>query len=584
MTAVTVEPTPGTTRRSSTWGWIAASTVVGAALALVFLTGQTEQWSREQRWLCFGTITLVYCGLFIAAARRGDVSRRFQQALAITAGAFALTAASYLYGVATPALGLPPISDATDAVITVLTYAIALVGILRWPMTSLSRTRWWQFGIDAAIGVGGMVLFFTVLITVPGTEGSVPEEHRLWVLTYGSALLLDLVALNVLMVRGLALPSRRAFWTFMSALILEIVSLVVSQYMEYTDRAAAAGGGPDAIYIVVQLLYVCSGIFLLRDPVRGPTPAPLPTWLRTFNPLPLLAIVGVAALIVHESRIGDVQTTAMVAVGLVVLVVLLVVRLMATVLENMRLLKAEAAEERLRQAEKMSAVSRLAGGIAHEFNNLMTTVMGHAELGAEDVPADSSAREDFTRIMEAGSRAAGLTHQLLAFSGQQVTQVVAMDLADFVRRHAEHLAPRLPEGVTLATAIGTAPAMVMGDARQLGLVLDQLVGNALAAMPDGGRLTLGVRLEMLERALETSYLSVAPGGYAVLSVEDTGVGIATQDLPRIFDPFFSTRPMHAAAGLGLAAVYGIVAAHDGGIAVESAPRRGTILQVYLPRL
>ncbi len=584
MTAVTVAPTPGTTRRSSAWGWIAAATVVGAALALVFLTGRAAQWSKEQRWFCFGLITLVYCGLFIAAARRTDVSRRFQQALAITAGAFALTAASYLYGVATPVLGLPPISDATDAVVTVLTYAIALVGILRWPMTSLSRTRWWQFGIDAAIGVGGMVLFFTILITVPGTEGSIAEVHRLWVRTYGSALLLDLVALNVLMVRGLALPSRRAFWTFMSALILEIVSLVVSQYVEYTDSAAAVGGGTDAIYIVVQLLYVCSGIFFLLDPVRGPSPASLPTWLRTFNPLPLLAIVGVAALIVHESRIGDVQTTAIVAVGLVVLVVLLVVRLMATVLENMRLLKAEAAEERLRQAEKMSAVSRLAGGIAHEFNNLMTTVMGHAELGAEDVPADSSAREDFMRIMEAGSRAAGLTHQLLAFSGQQVTQMVAMDLAEFVRRHAEHLATRLPEGVTLATTIAPAPAMVLGDARQLGLVLDQLVGNALAALSAGGRLTLGVRMEMLERALETSYLSVAPGGYVVLSVEDTGVGIAPQDLPRIFDPFFSTRPMHAAAGLGLAAVYGIVAAHDGGIAVESAPGRGTTLRVYLPRL
>jgi len=124
----------------------------------------------------------------------------------------------------------------------------------------------------------------------------------------------------------------------------------------------------------------------------------------------------------------------------------------------------------------------------------------------------------------------------------------------------------------------------MGDERQLELALDQLVGNAVAAMPAGGRLTLGVRLELLERALETAYLSVSPGGYVVLTVEDTGAGIAAADLPRIFDPFFSTRPMHAAAGLGLAAVYGIVAAHDGGITVESAPGRGTTLRLYLPRL
>jgi hypothetical protein len=289
-------------------------------------------------------------------------------------------------------------------------------------------------------------------------------------------------------------------------------------------------------------------------------------------------------LIVHESRAGDVATVANVAVGLVGLVILLVVRLMATVLENMRLLREEAAEERLRQAEKMSAVSRLAGGIAHEFNNLMTTVMGHAELGAEDLPADSPAKEDFARILEAGSRAAGLTSQLLAFSGQQVSQPAPTDLAAIVRHRGEALAGRSPEGVTVVFAIEPAPAMVLGDARQLALVLEQLVGNAFAAMPSGGRLTLGVKSVLLESPLETAYLSVAPGDYVVVIVEDTGVGISAQDLPRIFDPFFSTRPMHAAAGLGLAAVYGIVAAHDGGISVDSVPGRGTTLRVYLKRL
>jgi hypothetical protein len=257
---------------------------------------------------------------------------------------------------------------------------------------------------------------------------------------------------------------------------------------------------------------------------------------------------------------------------------------MATVLENMRLLREEAAEERLRQAEKMSAVSRLAGGIAHEFNNLMTTVMGHAELGAEDLPADSPAKEDFARILEAGSRAAGLTSQLLAFSGQQVSQPAPTDLAAIVRHRGEALAGRSPEGVTVVFAIEPAPAMVLGDARQLALVLEQLVGNAFAAMPSGGRLTLGVKSVLLESPLETAYLSVAPGDYVVVIVEDTGVGISAQDLPRIFDPFFSTRPMHAAAGLGLAAVYGIVAAHDGGISVDSVPGRGTTLRVYLKRL
>ena len=584
MTAVVLPHVPPRVRRPPLWAWLVAAAVVWGSLALLFQLGAASGWSRGQRWLCFGASTLVYCGLFIAAARRRDLSPRLRQALLINAAAFGLTGGTYLYGVLTSVVGLPPISDSTDQFITVLTYAVALVGLLRWPMTSLSRARWWHFGLDALIGIGGMVLFFSVLITLPGTEGSVPEAQRAWVLTYGSALLIDLVALNILLARGLALPSRRAFWVFMSALVLEIVSLIVSQYLEYSHPEASTGGGGDAIYLLVQLLYVWSGILFLGDSVRESAPAPLPTWLRTFNPLPLLAIAGVAALIVHEGLDGDVHATAIVALGLVALVVLLVIRLMATVWENMRLLRAEAAEERRRHADKMSAVSRLAGGIAHEFNNLMTTVIGHAELGAEDLPEGASAREDFARIGEAGARAAALTSQLLAFSGQQLTHPVPTDLADLVANRGSALAARAPAGVTVEVVVGVAHGMVMGDARQLSLALDQLVSNAFAAMPSGGRLRLGISAERLDEALETPYLSVLPGEYLLLAVEDTGVGIPMSDMPRIFDPFFSTHPMHAAAGLGLAAVYGIVAAHDGGIAVESTPREGTRVRVYLPAM
>jgi signal transduction histidine kinase len=584
MTVPAASFPPPATRGPGSGTWLGLSTVVWGAVALGFLFSAADRWSHDQRWLCFGVSASVEAGLFIAAALRRDLSPRLRESLGIIAASFVLTALSYFYGVFGTSVGLPAISDTTDAVITVLTYAVGVWGLLRWPMRPLSRTRWWQFGVDATIGMGGMVLFFAALITLPGTAGSIPEENRRWVLTYGAALLLDLLALNVLLLRGLALPTRRAYWLYLTALILEIVSLVVSQYLAYAHPEASTGGGSDAIYIMVQLLYVQSGVLLLRDPNQGGAPSPVPAWMDTFNPLPLLAVTGVGALVLQQSRGGDPRMLGILAAGLVGLVALFAVRLTVTAWENLQLLRAETVEERRRQTEKMGAIGRLAGGIAHEFNNLMTTVMGHAELGAEDVPADSSAREDFNRILEAGSRAAGLTNQLLAFSGQQVTQLAPMDLGQFVRQRAEALAQRVPESVTFAAAIEAAPAMVMGDERQLELALDQLVGNAVAAMPAGGRLTLGVRLELLERALETAYLSVSPGGYVVLTVEDTGAGIAAADLPRIFDPFFSTRPMHAAAGLGLAAVYGIVAAHDGGITVESAPGRGTTLRLYLPRL
>ncbi len=579
MTAPALAPPSAPRRGLSTGAWLGVTALIWGSVALVFLWSSADRWSHDQRWLCFGVSSSIECGLFIAAARRRELGRRLQQSLAIIAAAFALTAGSYFYGVLTPVLGLPPVSDSADAITTVLTYVIGVWGLVRWPMRPLSRTRWWQFGLDATIGMGGMVLFFSVLITLPGTAGTVPEEHRRWVLTYGTALLLDLLALNVLVLRGLALPSRRAFWLYMSALVLEIVSLVVSQYLEYAHPLETTGGASDAIYVLVQLLYIQSGVLLLRDPHRGGAPSPVPVWMHTFNPLPLLAIAGIAALVLHESRGGDPRMMGIVAVGLVGLVILLVVRLTATAWENLLLLRAEAAEERRRQSEKMGAISRLAGGIAHEFNNLMTTVIGYAELGAEDLPEDAPARADFARIREAGSRAAVLTGQLLAFSGQQQSQPVPVDLARLLR---ERITLPGPHGVTMEVAADPGIPMVLVDPAQISLAQEQLIANALAAMPTGGLLRLGLERDRRTTPIDTPYLSAPAGDYAVLVVTDTGTGIPPADLPRIFDPFFSTRPMHAAAGLGLAAVYGIVAAHDGAIAVDSAPGQGTTVRLYLP--
>jgi signal transduction histidine kinase len=300
--------------------------------------------------------------------------------------------------------------------------------------------------------------------------------------------------------------------------------------------------------------------------------------MHTFNPLPLLAIAGVAALVLQQSRGGDPALLGIVAVGLVGLVALLAVRLTVTAWENLLLLRAEAAEERRRQAEKMGAIGRLAGGIAHEFNNLMTTVIGHAELGAEELPDNEPARADFLRIREAGERAAVLTSQLLAFSGQQQTRPALLQLAELF----EEVAVPPSSAIAVERVVARAMPAVRADAVQLRLALAQLVANAVAAMPTGGRLRLGLSLEHHSAPIQTRYLSAAAGDYAVIAVTDSGAGIAPADLPRIFDPFFSTRPMHAAAGLGLAAVYGIVAAHDGAIAVESMPGQGTTVRLYLP--
>lgn len=582
MHAAAPDSAPARARGLSTGGWLAVTGVVWGAVALGFLFSAADRWSHDQRWTCFGVSAAVEAALFIGAALRTDLSPRLRESLGIIAASFVLTALSYFHGVFGESLGIPPISDTTDAVITVLTYAVGVWGLLRWPMRPLTRTRWWQFGLDATIGMGGMALFFAVLITLPGAAGSQSEEQRRWVLTYGAALMLDLLALNVLTLRGLALPTRRAYWLYLSALIIEIVALVVSQYLESAHPDLATGGGSDAIYIVVQLLYVQSGVLLLRDPNRGGAPAPAPAWMDTFNPLPLLAVAGVGALVLQQSRGGDPAMLEILAVGLVGLVVLLAARFIFTAWENLQLVRAEAVEERRRQTEKMGAIGRLAGGIAHEFNNLMTTVIGYAELGAEDLPDNAPAREDFARIREAGARAAVLTSQLLAFSGQQQTRPVPTRLGPLLAGLLPPGGRPLPAGITAELDLAPSLPPVPADPAQIGLAVEQLLANAVAAMPSGGQLRLGLTRVEPHSAIETPFLSAPAGEYALITVSDTGIGIPAADLPRIFDPFFSTRPMHAAAGLGLAAVYGILAAHDGAIAVDSAVGQGTTVRLYLP--
>ena len=576
---MTVLAVPSVLPRSRQTGlWLALAIAAFGMLALGFATGAAGGWSSAERWLAFGTGAAVTTWLFTAAARRPELNPRLRQALGINAAAFGLTAVSYLYAVLTEVTPLPAVSDSVDALVTLLTYAVALVGLLRWPMTPLRGTRWWHFGLDAAIGAGGMVLFFVVLITLPGTAGTVPADYRRWVMTYGAALLIDLVAINILVVRGIALPSRRAFWTFMSALLLEIVSLVVTQYLAISTPPGAANVGADAIYVLLQLLYVLSGVLFLHDVVREPSPTPAPSWMLTFNPLPLLSIIGVAVLVSVEGRHGNGKLAALVAEWLVVLVLLLVVRYMATARENQQLVRQEAAAER----EKLEALRRIAGGISHEFNNMLTAVIGHAELGLSEVGPASRVSGDLEGIRAAASRAAGLTQELLAFSGGQPRGDRPVDLAALVQSLEADVREAVGERVTVVPAVPTRPAMVRGDAAQLRELLVMLARCAGRRMPEGGRLELAVRPVVLETPLVAAALAAPPGRYIGLFASDGGQRLSEAELAHIFEPFF---PFEGNAGvpmIGLAGVYGVVAAHRGGLAVGNRVEGGIRIGIYLP--
>jgi PAS domain S-box-containing protein len=238
-----------------------------------------------------------------------------------------------------------------------------------------------------------------------------------------------------------------------------------------------------------------------------------------------------------------------------------------------------ALEARLRQSQKMEAVGRLAGGVAHDFNNLLTAITGSLALALRDVDPGNRAHRWLTETDKAAWRAAALTHQLLAFSRQQVIAPRVLDLRAVVEGAGSMLSRMIGEDVTLRIRVSAEPCMVEVDQGQLEQVLLNLAANARDAMPDGG--TLAIEVSRSRGTLgHTGRTSRGPS--VVMTVTDTGAGMNDDVQARIFEPFFTTKPAGSGTGLGLAMVYGAVEQNGGSIDVVSKPGRGSTFRIHLP--
>jgi two-component system, cell cycle sensor histidine kinase and response regulator CckA len=243
-------------------------------------------------------------------------------------------------------------------------------------------------------------------------------------------------------------------------------------------------------------------------------------------------------------------------------------------------------EERLRRAQRMEAVGRLAGGVAHEVNNMMTIILGFSDLlaGAADLP--EARNREVEEIRKAGSRTARVTQQLLAFSRQQILQPSDLELGEVVTEMSSVLGHLLPAYIRVEVAVSAVPVVVHADRAQLDQVLINLAFNARDAMPLGGTIRLSTDSSQFDAADVAGFtgIPIPPGRYAVLSVSDTGSGMDPATLSQIFEPFFTTKPVGSGTGLGLATVYGIVKQSGGFIWAESDPGKGTAFTVCLPRV
>lgn len=248
--------------------------------------------------------------------------------------------------------------------------------------------------------------------------------------------------------------------------------------------------------------------------------------------------------------------------------------------------QAEAERQRLQgqllQAQKMESIGRLAGGVAHDFNNILTAILSYAELSLMKLAEDHPVRSHLVSIQAASEKAATLTHQLLAFSRRQVLEMKAVDLNKVLEGMANMLSRMIGEDVLLEMRTEAMISTIRADRGQIEQVLMNLAVNARDAMTSGGRLLIGTEDVDLDDTLLRTQETVTFDKYVMLSVSDTGAGMTAEVRDRIFEPFFTTKELGRGTGLGLATVYGIVKQHSGNIIVDSEPGKGTTFKVYFP--
>lgn len=241
-------------------------------------------------------------------------------------------------------------------------------------------------------------------------------------------------------------------------------------------------------------------------------------------------------------------------------------------------------ERQLLWYKKMETVGRLAGGVAHEFNNLLATITMRAELGMLGLQPADRLHKNLQEILRAADRGARITSQLLAFSRHQKIEPKVIDLNEALLDTGKMLCRLIGEGIELVTLPGEGLGRVKVDPGQIEQVIVNLVLNACDAMPKGGKLTLETANVNLDNEYARRHLTVTPGEYVMLAVSDTGLGMTEEVKAHLFEPFFTTKGVGKGTGLGLANCYGIIKQSGGNIWVDSEPGKGTTFKIYFPRV
>jgi len=241
-------------------------------------------------------------------------------------------------------------------------------------------------------------------------------------------------------------------------------------------------------------------------------------------------------------------------------------------------------EEQLRQVQKIEAIGRLAAGVAHDFNNILTVITGHSELLLRQLDADDPRRKNAEQIEKAAYRAAALTRQLLTFSRKQVIEPRVLKLNAIILNIEKMLRRLIGEDIEFCTVLDSAAGHIKADPGQIEQVIMNLAVNARDAMPNGGKLTVTTANTTLDKNQLKHFPDLCAGDYVMLTIADTGTGMSEEVKAHLFEPFFTTKPPGKGTGLGLATCFGIVKQSTGHINVHSELGRGTTFKIYFPQV
>jgi signal transduction histidine kinase len=517
--------------------------------------------------------------LLTGAAGRGDLDPRLRGALALLALSMGLAIAvnglRFLIAVGMQLPAVPGLRVGSNVVIGMC----GLAALLRIPLVRLGRAAAWQIGTDTTIAVGGMALAIFAVWTLPGF-GHAPRAARLELLADNAIEAANLVALSLILVRGPTRPLRRAVWCLAATIIIETTYLVALQYAlgaQTRDFRLA-----NSLFFVDYVFYFFAALFFLTDQQPETDLALLPESVRAFNPLPMAAILGVSVLLILATRHPGDPALFPLALGFSALALLLLARVVGATTQILRLAREEAALQQRDQLERLNLMGRMAGGIAHVINNLMTVVLGHASLIAEAAEANPGVSSSGEAISTAAHQASRLAERLLLVSGYRRPDGRRGPLLEAVNRQREAIGRLAGPARVVVWDLSEDGGRALVASTAVEAVLRELVTNSIDATTDGGLITIRVRDETPSGGHAGMILSPQAGRHSVLSVEDAGCGIAPDAVMRICEPYFTTRPVSEGRGLGLSVVYGIVVGLPGGLQIKSHVGAGTRVSVYFP--